>query len=215
MIHQRLVAHAFEVAAMTALLLSGVVGLIHPQWAADLSGCGYCWYAVLAVGALTVLAAMLWPSALTALQVERIGLVVVAWQLISIGVVVQLYAPLEVRLTGFACLLVAVAASAGWFGSPPTCASCTVPPELDALLRILTSLGALTGAVLVLRAGAEKRKIKAETTRAEIDAAAAMAGTALSLIEPLREEIATCKVETLRLRQEIARHESGPGPPGY
>ena len=85
-----------------------------------------------------------------------------------------------------------------------------MPPELDIALRVLTTLGALGGITLLLRARAEKRKVKAETTRAEIDAAAAMAGTALSLIAPLREEIAQCQVDTARLRRLVSEQAFDP-----
>lgn len=80
-------------------------------------------------------------------------------------------------------------------------------PHLELALRIFTAIGGLAAIGMLLRIRLEKRKLKAETAKVDLDAQAVLAGTALSLVGPLREEITACHVETWRLKQLLARYD--------
>jgi hypothetical protein len=71
------------------------------------------------------------------------------------------------------------------------------------VLRIFTALGGTTAVVLLLRLGGDRKKAKAETAKADADLVAMLTGSAMTLLQPLHEEITALRAQVHELSREI------------
>jgi hypothetical protein len=76
---------------------------------------------------------------------------------------------------------------------------------VDWAFRIITALGGATAITMLFRIRADKKKILAEVHKTDLDAAAVLTATSLSLMVPLQEQVAQLSAEITALRVEVAQ----------